>query len=92
MRPAMNRSLLLCLALTFLFTLPLDPPLDAAVKEEPVLSATVRIDIDWHDYNPGNSNIVENGSCFLQVNGPSSRATKRAPLLQAQKPERQLRL
>jgi hypothetical protein len=64
-----NRSLLLCFCFLLFTALPLDPPLDAAVKEEPVLSATIRIDIDWHDYNPGGGNMVDNGSCFLQVHG-----------------------
>jgi hypothetical protein len=70
MNPNAKRTfVILSLPLILFCTSPLEKPLDAAVEEESVLSASLRIDIDWHDYNPGGGNIVESGSCFLQVSG-----------------------
>jgi hypothetical protein len=44
-------------------------PLTRAATQDEILDAHVRIDVEWNNYNPGNSNIAQTGSLFVEVRG-----------------------
>ena len=69
----------LCLVAIILFPLKYaDHETHAATKDE-ILDAHVRIDVEWNNYNPGNSNIAQTGSLFVEVRGKIIRNPDRDP-------------
>ena len=55
-----------------------EPEAREATKDE-ILDAHVRIDVEWNNYNPGNSNISQTGSFFVEVKGTIIRTPDRDP-------------
>jgi len=69
----------LCLVVIILFPSEYkDPETSAATKDE-ILDAHVRIDVEWNNYNPGNGNISQTGSFFVEVRGTIIRTPDRDP-------------
>jgi hypothetical protein len=67
----------LCLVAIILFPLKYtDHETHAATKDE-ILDTYVRIDVEWKNYNPGNSNISQTGSFFVEVMGTIIRTPDR---------------
>jgi len=75
----------LCLVVIILFPLEYaNHETHAATKDE-ILDAQVRIDVEWNNYNPGNSNISQTGSFFLEVKGTIIRMPDIDPFFYAPK-------
>ena len=75
----------LCWVAMILFLLEYrDHKTHAATKDE-ILDAHVRIDVEWNNYNPGNSNISQTGFFFVEVKGTIIRMPDIDPFFYAPK-------
>jgi hypothetical protein len=69
----------LCLVAIILFPLKYTDHETRAATKDDILDAYVRIDVEWNNYNPGNSNISQTGSLFVEVRGKIIRSPDRDP-------------
>lgn len=75
----------LCLVVIILFPLEYANHETRAATKDEILDAHVRIDVEWNNYNPGNSNISQTGSFFVEVKGTIIRMPDIDPFFYAPK-------
>lgn len=75
----------LCLVAIILFPLEYADHITRAATKDEILDAYIRIDVEWNNYNPGNSNILQAGSFFVEVKGTIIRRPDIDPFFYAPK-------
>lgn len=75
----------MCLVAIILFPLEYADHITHAATKDEILDAYVRIDVEWNNYNPGNSNISQTGFFFVEVKGTIIRRPDIDPFFYAPK-------